>query len=190
VGPTFNDVHFRIGEALQDTGLGPQASVLCDGAGIIPFLSRFRQIDRVGLADNYLSGRKPITAEQREEYVWRQHPDVYIGYEPPSRSGSLDAEKDARTYPHYVDRLITHKRVTIEDRTFAATPTLLHQRMARLRDEWICIGAVNWPGWKLWGFKYLLYVRRDSEHADVLTKELKSVVDEPWGSAQLTEALQ
>jgi hypothetical protein len=187
---TFNDVHFRIGKALQNTGLGERASILCDAAGIIPYLSRFRQIDRVGLTDNYLSGRTPINAEQREEYIWQQMPDVYIGYELPSPTGAQDIAADRQAYPRYVSRLITHKRVTIEDRTFASTPELLHRRMAKLRDEWICLGGVNWPGWSLWGLKCMVYVRRNSPYSDVLVKDLQPLVDQTWGSEMLAADLQ
>lgn len=175
----FNDFHFRVAHALAKTGLGPKVSVICDAAGIIPFISRCNHIDRVGLADNYLSGRYPVSFDQRENYIWSRNADFYLGYEPPAPEGSTDAKNDLNAYPHYLGILVHHKRQTIEERTFPPSPELLHRRMVRLRDDWKLIGEIDWPGKALWGLKVFAYVRKASPYRDELRKQLGSIVRPP-----------
>jgi hypothetical protein len=160
----FNDYHFRIAEALRDTGLGPSATVLTDAAGVIPYVSGFSQLDRVGLTDNHLSGRVPLGAVERETYIWSRAADVYIGYEPPARAGAESPAADPlmRT-PYVFDILLRRRLQTIEDRIFVQDEALLHTRMRELRDNWYWIGEIDWPGLRLWKLKSFLYVRKTAD---------------------------
>jgi arabinofuranosyltransferase len=175
-GP-FNQYHTKIAEALQSTQLGSKATILCDGAGIIPYTSGFNQIDRVGLTDNFLSGRKPATPEEREAYIWSRPLDVYVGYEPPAEIGAERPEDDARMQTQYVSQILLKKKLTlIESRIFEQEPALLHARMRELRDGWILVGEIKWAGWDAWRLKSFVYVRRDSPYAEQLNSKLKSIV--------------
>ena len=55
--------HTRIARALQASQLEEDATVITGAAGLIPYVSRMRHVDPVGLTDNRLSGRYPLTAE-------------------------------------------------------------------------------------------------------------------------------
>ena len=159
----FNDYHYRIAEALRSTGLGAKATVLSDAAGVIPYVSGFNHIDRVGLTDNYLSGRTPHRLAEREAYMWASAPQVYIGYEPPASAGCNAPELDAIMRTPYVARILLKRPlVTIEDRIFLQDADLLHQRMRELRDHWDWVGEIEWPGWGLWHLKSFAYVRKDA----------------------------
>jgi hypothetical protein len=173
----FAQYHLKIAEALKATGLRERGAVLCDAAGVIPYVSGFTQVDRVGLVDNFLSGRTPVTPEQRESYLWGKHVDVYVGYEPPAEPGRQRPEDDPRMVTPYVsDILIKRKLTLIEPRTFVQDPQLLHTRMRELRDNWELVGEVDWPGWRLWRLKSFVYVRRGSPHARALIARLKNIV--------------
>lgn len=178
----FNQYHYRIAQALKETGLGSNATVLCDAAGIIPYISGFNQIDRVGLVDNYLSGRRPLTPEQREEYIWKSPADVYIGYEPPASEGTKSPGEDPRMGSSYVvQSLMGRKLQLIESRIFVQDPDLLHARMRELRNNWELVGEINWPGWKSWRLKSFVYIRRTSPSRAGLRDKLSKIVDWPPG---------
>jgi hypothetical protein len=175
----FNQYHLRIAEALKESGIGSNATVLCDAAGIIPFVSGLNHLDRVGLTENFLSGRRPLTPEQREDYVWRRNLDVYIGFEPPASPGADGFEADPRMRTWYVRRLLGYHRTganVIPDRTFLTTPRDWHKRMRHLRDRWHWMGEVDWEGWRRLGLKSFLYVRKDSLHFQTLVSALEGLI--------------
>jgi hypothetical protein len=173
----FHQYHLKIAKALQATGLGSKGTVLCDAAGVIPYVSGFNQVDRVGLTDNTLSGRKKLTPEERDQYIWTTHPDVYVGYEPPALTDSARPEQEPRMTTAYVSRVLLNRKPSpIEDRIFARTAPLLHQRMLELRKNWVLVGEVNWPGWRIWKLKSFIYVRKESPHAEALVESLQSIV--------------
>lgn len=176
----FSEYHFQIARTLEATHLGPRMTILCDAAGIIPFVTEVNLLDRVGLNDNFLSGRRPISPEQREQYIWSRNLDVYIGFEPPASPGAARAEDDPRMKTGYLNHLMQFYRtggvVIIENRTFFTRPELWHTRMRELRDNWVWLGEINWPGWRISGLKSFAYVRRNSPHFDTLTPALKRLV--------------
>jgi hypothetical protein len=169
----FNDYHWRIAEALRGTHLGANATVLSDAAGVIPYISGFNHIDRVGLTDNFLSGRTPHRLAEREAYMWAASPQVYIGYEPPATVGCNAPDVDAIMRTPYVAQVLLKRPLTsVEDRIFPQDAALLHQRMRELRDHWDWVGEIEWPGWGLWHLKSFAYVRKDASpslHAAVNT---------------------
>jgi hypothetical protein len=166
----------RIANALRDTGLGERGVVLCDSAGLIPYASDFRHVDRVGLVDNRLSGRSPMTMDERERYMWTQRLDVYIGFEPPASPGVERASDDPRLQGRYGSALLrpwfgeVMKRILLDD------ADLLHRRMRELRDRWIWIGDLGLPGAERHGLKAFAYVRQDSPYVEVLRTELEEIV--------------
>lgn len=176
----FSEYHFQIARVLEATRLGPRMTILCDAAGIIPFVTEVNLLDRVGLNDNFLSGRHPIGPEEREQYIWSRNPDVYIGFEPPASPGAARMEDDPRMKTGYLNHLMQFHRtggvVIIENRTFLMQPELCHMRMRELRDNWVWLGEIHWPGWRISGLKSFVYVRRNSPHFDILAPALKQLV--------------
>jgi hypothetical protein len=173
----FAQYHIKIAEALKATGLREKGVILGDAAGIIPYVSGFNQVDRIGLVDNFLSGRTALTPEQREAYLWSRQLDVYVGYEPPAEPGKQRPEDDSRMKTPYVSQILMKRKLTlIEPRMFVQDPRLLHARMRELRDNWDLVGELDWPGWGLWRLKSFVYVRRDSPNAAVLMAKLKGIV--------------
>lgn len=176
-GP-FDQYHKKIAGALRATGLGSKGTILCDAAGIIPYVSGFNQVDRVGLVDNFLSGRKPVTPAEREAYIWSRSLDVYIGYEPPAQIGAQKAEDDAQMQTQYVSEILLKKKLTlVESRVFVQDAQLLHARMRELRDHWIFVGEIKWAGWNDWKLKSFVYVRRDSPNAEPLISKLEDIIE-------------
>lgn len=173
----FSRYHFQIADALAETALGNRGTIMCDAAGIIPFVSDFNQIDRVGLVDNFLSGRTNPSQSEREAYFWGIPADVYIGYEPPAGSGAIRPEDDPVMRSPYVSEILLKRKLTlIESRIFVQDADLLHARMRRLRDDWILIGELDFPGWQAWQLKSFAYVRRDSPNAAPLAEKLRKII--------------
>jgi arabinofuranosyltransferase len=174
----FNQFHTKIGEALKSTGLGAEGTILCDAAGIIPYISGFNQVDRVGLVDNFLSGRKPATPSERETYIWSRPIDVYVGFEPPAQAGAQSPENDSQMKTEYVSEILLKRKLTlVESRVFIQDPQMLHQRMRELRDNWYLLGETQSPMWKAWKLKSFIYVRRNSPNAQLLISKLKSIIE-------------
>lgn len=172
---TFYQYHLRVANALRDTGIGPDGTVLCDAAGLIPYVSGFNSLDRVGLVDNFLSGRTKPTESEREQYIWGRHADVYVGFEPPALLSADDARGDPQMRTYYVSTILMKRSLKlIESRIILQDPTLLAARMRRLRDDWSLIGELDYPDSN--GLRSFLYVRRDSPFADRLTSSLRSIV--------------
>ena len=188
----YNAAELRLAKALERTALGPEATIVHDAAGVVSFVSRFNHIDRVGLTDNYLSGRTPISNEERQRYLFSQPVDVYIGYEPPATQGAMSDRDDPLFTTEYVtDVLLDLPDPGDEDEEeeepdpvdarvmLRGQPELLHVRMRELRDRWLLVGEIDWPG-REWGWRRFAYVRRDSRHGDVLVNALRPlVVTEP-----------
>ncbi len=175
----FNRFHFQIADALAATKLGAKGSIICDAAGIIPFVSGFRQIDRVGLTDNFLSGRNQPSPAEREAYLWSSSSaaDVYIGSEPPASAGAESPNADAAMHSQYVaDILLKRKLTLIESRIFLQNPESLHARMRELRDRWILVGELDFPGWQAWRLKSFAYVRRASPNREIITASLQKII--------------
>jgi hypothetical protein len=187
---SFNQYHYKIANALAATGLGSKATILCDAAGIIPYVSGFNHVDRVGLVDNYLSGRKPITAAEKENYLWSRRTDVYVGYEPPAGI-EPDASDDRVMQSQYVSKILLQRQLTlVESRIFVQDPDLLRYRMMELRDDWYFLGEMDWPGWHAWKLKSFIYVRKDSPYAQQLITNLQEIVIHTPAEVDLNDIIE
>lgn len=187
--PWFEIVETRyyrpIGEALRGTGLGPRATLVFDSAGVVPYLSEFTHVDPVGLTENALSGREPITVWEREEYIWSRDPDLYIGPEPPATGGATSCADDpvlesafARDVLLREDRFETtagylksYGGLGMEERC-----ELIHHRMRRLRDRWVFLGEIPWPVDAPASYTTFAYVRADSPHRETLARALRPLI--------------
>lgn len=174
---SFGKFHLSIGEALKATGLGSRGTIICDAAGVIPYVSGFNQVDRVGLTDNFLSGRFSPTPAEREAYLWSRFADVYIGSEPPASDGAMSPDSDPRMRSRYVSEILEKKPLRlVESRIFIQSPEGLFQRMRRLRDDWILVGELDWPGWEAWRLKSFVYVSRDSPYRELIEAKIRPLV--------------
>ena len=179
-----------VGLALGETELGHRATLLNDSAGAIPYFSDFRHIDRGGLVNNYLSGREPLTGLEREEYLWSQELDLYIGFEPQASANATGPSEDSRMMSAYVRMCLQNNtRDATYLRVFAQTPELLHLRMRELRDNWTLLGQLgSVEYWKnAWNLKVFAYVRRDSEHAEPITRALEPLIEIAPSDVSLNE---
>lgn len=176
-------VHYApIAKALRRSGAGSAGTLVFDSAGFIPYMSGFSLIDPVGLTDNVLSGRDPITALGREEYIWGANPDVYLGPVPPASPGAATGREDPLVQSVYVQDVLLKTisfasyrrilgRLSYDERLEA-----LHFRMRELRDHWIAVGEVPYPFPIPKEYTHFLYVRANSPFADKLVTELDRVV--------------
>jgi hypothetical protein len=174
-----------IGEALKSTGLGPEATLVFDSAGVVPFTSQFTHIDPVGLTDNVLSGREPISVWERESYIWGQNPDVYIGPEPPASPGAAGCTDDRIVQSRYVQSVLlgdgrpningaylhVYGEISAEE-----TCEILHSRMRELRDRWHFVGEVPYPVPVPPEFTMFAYVRTNSPHYQQLVTALEPII--------------
>ena len=173
-----------IADALASTGLGPKASIVFDSAGVVPYRSEFTHIDPVGLTDNVLSGRKPITVVEREAYIWGRDPDVYIGPEIPATAGAAGYASDPLMESGLVrEVLLAPNRFLILKGYLKAYGGLspverrevLHMRMRELRDRWDYLGEIPYPVQSATDNSTFVYVRRGSPHHDELVRALESL---------------
>lgn len=183
-----------IGSALASTGLAEEATVVCDSAGIVGYVSEFDLIDRSGLMDNYLSGREDVSFREREDYVFGLEPDVYIGWEPPATAGVSEARLDPAATSAYVRRDLLRARDRggeLVSRVFALEPEGLYRRMTELRDHWHWLGQIEPRAyWEpFWGVKLFAYVRRDSPHFEVLVEALQQVIELPPERVNLSQRM-
>ncbi len=154
---------------LQRTQLGPRASILLSAAGIIPYVSGFRALDWVGLNNNYLSGRYPLTMDQVWGYIDSWRPDVVASSLPPASPGATDHEREPVFYSQALlgavsstPLFMTWDGNLIEEMFF--------REMCYLRDRYT-FGACYAIGEKSY---FILYVRRDSPYRDLLLAVLRN----------------
>ena len=180
------EAYYRpLGEALRSTDLGPKATLVFDSAGVVPFTSRFTHIDPVGLTDNALSGRQPISIWEREEYIWGANPDVYIGLQPPAGPGATSCADDPVIRSSYVRNvLLDEGRFNIYraylhaygDISSEELCEVLHLRMRELRDRWTFLGELPYPVPVPPEFTTFAYVRSGSPYHDRLVAALNPIL--------------
>jgi hypothetical protein len=168
--------------ALSNSGAGHDGTLVFDSAGFIPYDSGFSLIDPVGLTDNVLSGRDPITPMEREAYIWGSNPDVYLGPVPPAGKGFDEGTNDPVVQSAYAQNVLLNQVMFksysrfISDLPHSARLEVLHVRMRELRDNWIAVGEIPYPFPPVPEYTHFLYVRKDSPFADNLVGALSQVV--------------
>ena len=177
-----NGYYRPLGTALASTGLGPHAKLIFDSAGVVPYVSRFTHIDPVGLTDNTLSGRKPISVWERERYLFSRQADVYVGPEPPASEGATDCSDPLMKSEYGTEVLLSETRTRkayfriyghLSAEEICAS---IHHRMRVLRDGWTLVGEIPFPAPSPPQFTTYAYVRRDSEHAEALIAALAPLI--------------
>lgn len=159
----------RLGLDLGETALGQEASILLSGAGQVPWFSRLRAIDWIGLNHDRASGREALTVAQLWEHLESLQPDLAFSILPPAAPGSASPELDPNFNCAHVRRtrngrgsaLFEHWDPARVDESFWREMVWLRERSDfvasyRLGDAW------GEPWW------VLVYVRRDSPHRALL----------------------
>jgi len=182
-----------IGDALAASGLGARATVVFDSAGVVPYVSGFSHIDPVGLTDNVLSGRHPISIYERETYIFGRHPDVYIGPEPPAQAGATGCADDPSIATPFVQNVLLAPDRYGEGRAYFRTYghlsakercDLLHYRMRELRDHWDYMGEAPYPVPAPPDYTTFVYVRRASPYRAELSRGMEGFFSKGPGIAR------
>jgi arabinofuranosyltransferase len=164
--PTDNALA-RLGRDLAETGLGQDATILLSGAGQVPYHSRWRAIDWIGLNCARFSGREQLSVEQMWSEIDALAPDVCFSILPPAAPGSSAPEEDANWRSDAVQQ-------SLRGRGSALFKHWSPQRLAEsfwremvwLRER--CEFAAAYKLGPAWGSDWwvLVYVRRDSPHRE------------------------
>lgn len=165
----------KLGLDLAETGLGQQATILLSGAGQVPYFSRFRAVDWIGLNHDRLSGREAMTIEEMWRYLDSLGPDLVFSILPPAAPGSRGPLDD----PNFSSELVQR---TLDGRGSALFAHWDRERLAEsfwremtwLRDR--CEFAASYELGDAWGGDWwvLVYVRRDSPHRAKLLETLSN----------------
>lgn len=158
-----------MGRDLGDTGLGQRAVILLGGAGQVPYYSRFRAIDWVGLNDIRLSGRYPLTIDEAWQYIEGLRPDVVYSILPPATAGVADRRDDpAFLSPSVQSSVAGRGSELIANWNRDRVATWYYREMQYIRDHFEFGAIYELPGdWALFA-----YVRRDSPHRDAIQRVL------------------
>ncbi|MCC6405738.1 MAG: hypothetical protein IT453_01135 [Planctomycetes bacterium] len=173
-GPQDNALAW-VGLDLARTGLESNATVLLSGAGQIPYWSKFRALDWIGLNDSYLSGREPRTLDEVWSYIDARHPDVIVSVLPPAASDGPVLDTDANFRAPAVQRFLTGFASELFERwDHDRVSGMLRREMGYIREHYdfgVCyqLGRRWRTDW--WLF---VYVRRDSPHRDALLAALRA----------------
>ncbi|MBI5432037.1 MAG: hypothetical protein HZA52_04320 [Planctomycetes bacterium] len=171
-GPQDNALAW-VGLDLAKSGLEANASVLLSGAGQIPYWSKFRALDWIGLNDSYLSGRDARTLDEVWSYIDARHPDVLVSVLPPAASDGPVLDTDANFRAPAVQRFLTGFASELFERwDHDRVAEMLRREMGYIRahyDFGVCyqLGRRWRTDW--WLF---VYVRRDSPHRKALLDAL------------------
>lgn len=178
----------RLGLDLGESGLEQDATILLSGAGQVPWFSRLRAIDWIGLNHNRLSGREAMSVEAMWKYIDSLGPDVAFSILPPAAPGSTGPEND----PNFLG---AHVQRTVRGRGSALFEHWQHERVVEsfwremlwLRER--CEFATCYRLGDAWGDAWwvLVYVRKDSPYRErlleVLSQSKRADPDEDLGAA-------
>jgi hypothetical protein len=163
----------RMGLDLGDTGLRQRATILLSGAGLVPYYSRFRSIDWLGLNEARLSGRHALSLDEVWEIIDSERPDVVYSFLPPATPGIDERERDpAFNSPTVQSSLAGRGSDLFSHWNPGRVAEMFYREMSYIRDHYE-FGAV----YELWGdWNLIAYVRRDSTHRDGIQAVLRNSV--------------
>lgn len=169
----------RLGHDLARTGLGQSATILLSGAGQVPYFSRLRAIDWIGLNDTQLSGRHPLDLAEVWQYIERQHPDVVYSILPPAAVATLAGAPASAQDPNLQSALVQQFLGGRASELFDGWDRERVEEMFRREMGWVrehCEFAACYKLGSAWGGDWWLfvYVRRDSPHRERLLQELRA----------------
>jgi hypothetical protein len=162
-----NNALERLGLDLADTQLGQDATILLSAAGQIPWHSRWRAIDWVGLNDTKLSGREALSLDEVWSYIDEQHPDVVMSILPPAANAAGERLSDANFLSANVQRTLAGRGSALFESWDRERVADMFWREMRWVREHCEFGACYKLG-SAWGDEWWVfaYVRRDSPHRE------------------------
>jgi hypothetical protein len=164
-----------VGLDLARSGLEDRATVLLSGAGQVPYWSKLRAIDWIGLNDNFLSGRDARTLDEVWRYIDERRPDAIVSVLPPAASAGQPTKDDANFRAQAVQRFLGGFASELFERWDRERISEMFLReMSYVREHYefgVCyqLGARWHADW--WIF---VYVRRDSPHRATLLEALRA----------------
>ena len=172
----------RFGDAIRDSGLGPQLTLFCANAGATPYAAGVHHVDPAGLVDDGYCLRTP--AEERGRYQASQQFDVVAWNLFPASPGAATFDDDARAreseylarFWRLDDDLDGAARHGAAHRTVAERKADLFLPMYVLREHATLIGElrIGLPGSRLF-----VYVWKTSRWHDRLVEHLRQRVEIP-----------
>ena len=150
------------GQDLARAGLGDRLVLMIGATGIIPYLSDATTVDYVGLNDNFLSGRIPSDVAATESYYRSRNPDVIFVKWPPGAARGKEEDPIFQVmlhslqgkYPEGLMVRLHHSDAYLE---------FVHRVMNDLRERYQVVAVYG-------GGPYIVYLRRDSPHAEAVRK--------------------
>ncbi|MGH9175883.1 MAG: hypothetical protein ACRD1H_16075, partial [Vicinamibacterales bacterium] len=169
----------KLGRDLGETGLEQRAVILLGGAGQVPYYSRFKAIDWIGLNDTRLSGRFPLTIDEVWQYIESKNPDVIYSVFPPATPGMHDYRQDpVFQSPSVQSSLSGNGSELIANWNRDRLAEMFYREMQYIRDRCEFGAAYALEGnWALFA-----YVRKDSPHRDVIQGVLRRSQRADWKS--------
>lgn len=171
------DALSRLGLDLAETRLEQRATILLSGAGQVPYLSRFRAIDWIGLNHEPLSGREPLSIDAMWRHIDAQAPDLVFSILPPAAPGEHGREDDVNFQSAHVQRTLDGRGSALFERWDPERiAESFWREMLWIRDR--CEYATCYRLGDAWGDRWwvLVYVRRDSPHRARLMEVLSRSV--------------
>jgi hypothetical protein len=177
----ISDSHISLGKDLRCTGLEQDATILLSGAGAVPYFSKFRSVDWIGLNDNYLSGRTRRSIDEVWEYISAKNIDVVYSILPPATAGYSKRHDDPAFRSPVVFRALRSWGTELfrfwnNDRV----ADMFYREMLYIRDncEFGACYSLNNPE----GIVLIAYVRKDSKHREAILKCLRQSRTADWAS--------
>ena len=145
---------------LEATGLGQEATILTSAAGIIPFQSKFKSIDWLGLNDEQLSGKYEMSIPEVRAYIDAQSPDVAMTIFPAATEGVETYQNDPGFNSNSVRNTLSGRVRLFGHWEPSRVAEMVWSQMTWLRDE--TEFAACYPLRQNWAI--LVYVNRSSPH--------------------------
>lgn len=167
------DALARLGQDLAHTELGQNATILLSGAGQVPYYSRLRALDWIGLNYTPLCGRDEMSIEAMWQHIDAQQPDLAFSILPPAAPGSTEAESDPNFRSAHVQRTLRGRGSALfEHWDQSKVAESFWREMCWLRDRTEFVTCYRLGD--AWGDAWwvMVYVRRDSPHRDRLVEVL------------------
>lgn len=181
-----NNALERLGLDLADTELERDASILLSAAGQVPWHSRFRALDWIGLNDEHLAGREALTLDDVWRYIDERAPDVVMSILPPAAGAGPDRNADANFTSANVQRTLAGRGSALFDNWDRERVAEMFWREMHYVREHYQFGACYKLG-SAWGDDWWVfaYVRNTSEHrariASVLSSSTRADRDSDLG---------
>ncbi len=150
--PAGGETHFMVGKLMGTLPERHSLTVICGDAGAIAYFSEVKLIDPVGLNDNFIARNATKKKSLLIDYLFRQEADIWFL----SKTGASFLKGGHGPLSGMGERIYRDKRFR--------------------RYRYAAGFAKNSGG----RYQYQVFVRKDNEHVDAITRILKSRANAPW----------